>query len=439
VAQPDDPGWDEARSAWNLAVDQRPVAVVYPASAQDVVATVNFAAEHGLRIAFNGGGHNAAPIDWSEDTLLLKTERMRAIEIDPGARRARVEAGTLAKALAVAAGEHGLAFLAGTSPDAGVVGYLLGGGYSWMIRKYGLACNSIIAVELVIADGRLIRADRDCEPDLFWALRGGGGNFGAVTAIELALFPVAEIYAGCMFWPIERAREILNAWRAWIEEVPPECHSIGRMLQFPDLEFLPEHLRGRSFVLAEAAFIGNEGDGATLLRPLRDLGPEIDTFAMIPSADISLVNMDPDFPLPYVGDGILLSDLTAAAVDAMVERFVGSMLAHVEIRHLGGAAGAGSAEHGALSCVEQAFLAFTFGMAPDAEARSAVEDQVEHLLDGLAPWDSGYRYLNLTESRVDARTIFPAASFERLQEVKERYDPTRMFQANHPIPSSAGA
>jgi FAD/FMN-containing dehydrogenase len=437
VALPGDQHWDEARAAWNLAVEQRPVAVVYPSSAADVVATVNFAAEHGLRIAFNGGGHNAAPIDWSEDTLLLKTERMRVIEIDPQARCARVEAGALSKPLAIAAGEHGLAFLAGTSPDAGVAGYLLGGGYSWMIRKYGLACNSILAVELVTADGRLIRADHESEPDLFWALRGGGGNFGAVTAIELALFPVAEIYAGCLFWPIERATEILNAWREWIDAVPVECHSIGRMLQLPDVPFLPEQLRGRSFVLVEAAFIGAESDGAALLEPLRSLGPEIDTVAIMSSSDISLVNMDPDFPLPYAGDGVLLTHLTAAAVDVMVEAFVGSPLLHVELRHLGGAAADGSPEHGALNRVEQSFLAFTFGLAPDADARSVVEHHVERLLEGLALWDSGRRYLNFAESKVDPQSIFPAESYERLREVKAKYDPTRMFQANHPIPPTS--
>ncbi len=173
-----------------------------------------------MRIAFNAGGHNAGPIDWSRDTLLLKTERMRGIEIDPASRRARVEAGALAKPLAVAAGEHGLAYLAGTSPDVGVLGYALGGGMSWMIRKFGFACNSIVAAEVVTADGRRLRTDRDTEPELFWALRGGGGNVAAVTALELQLFPIAEIYAGVLFWPIERAAEILHAWRDWIETVP---------------------------------------------------------------------------------------------------------------------------------------------------------------------------------------------------------------------------
>ena len=252
VVLPGDATWDDARQAWNLAVDQRPVAIVYPESASDVAATVRFAAEHGIRIAFNAGGHNAGPIDWSRDALLIKTERMAGIEIDVAARRARVEAGVLSKPLAVAAGEHGLAYLSGTSPNVGVVGYVLGGGLSWMIRKLGLACNSMVAAEVVTADGSIVRTDRDTEPELFWALRGGSGNVAAVTAIELELFPIAEVYAGALFWPIERAAEILNAWRRWIETVPDECESLGRMLQLPDAPFLPDHLRGRSFVLVEA-------------------------------------------------------------------------------------------------------------------------------------------------------------------------------------------
>ncbi len=189
---------------------------------------------------------------------------MDGIEIDAAARRARVEAGVLSKPLAIAAGAHGLAYLAGTSPNVGVLGYALGGGLSWMIRTFGLACNSIVAAELVTADGRLLRADRDTEPELFWALRGGGGNVAAVTAIELELVPIAQIYAGAMFWPIERAAEILTAWREWIETVPEACESLGRMLQLPDAPFLPEQVRGRSFVLVEAAFIGSASDGAAL-------------------------------------------------------------------------------------------------------------------------------------------------------------------------------
>lgn len=433
VVVPGDEKWDTARQAWNLAVDQRPIAVVYPESANDVVATVRFAEDRGVRIAFNAGGHNAGPIDWSQDTLLLKSERMSGIEIDVAARRARVEAGALSKPLAIAAGNHGLAYLAGTSPNVGVLGYALGGGLSWMIRKFGLACNSITAAELVTADGRLVRADRDTEAELFWAIRGGGGNVAAVTAIELELFPISEIYAGALFWPIERAAEILTAWREWIETVPDACESLGRMLQLPDVPFLPEQVRGRSFVLIELAFLGAASDGEALVVPLRALGPEIDTVAMMPPSELSVVNMDPEDPLPYTGEGALLSDLPPAAVDKVVGAFVGSSLLHVEVRHLGGAAGIKSPDHGVLDSIDQPFVAFTFGLAPDAAAYASVDRHVKLLLGALGPWDSGRRYLNFAESPTDPRSIFPAATYERLQRAKARYDPTDMFLANHPI------
>jgi FAD/FMN-containing dehydrogenase len=432
---PDDDGWDQARQAWNLAVDQRPVGVVYAESVDDVVATVEFASRNGLRIAFNAGGHNGGPIDWGGgDTLLLKTERMRGIEIDAEAKRARVEAGVLGRPLAQAAGEHGLCYLAGTSPDAGVVGYTLGGGMSWMIRKYGLAANSVLSAELVTGDGRHVRVDDEHEPDLFWAVRGGGGNFGAVTALELKLYPHSEIYAGCLFWPIERATEVLNAWRDWIDTVPDECESIGRMLQFPDVDFLPDHLRGRSFVLVEPAFVGSEIDGAALVQPLRDLEPEFDTVALMSTSDLSLVNMDPDFPLPYAGEGILLDDLPAAAIETVVECFVGSPLLHVEVRHLGGALRRAPDRHGCVPTIEQPFILFTFGLAADAAMKAAVERNVEHMLERCSAWDSGRRYLNFVESRVDPRTLFPEASYERLCELRARYDPRGTFVANHAIP-----
>ena len=430
---PGDETWETARQAWNLAVDQRPVAVVYPEAADDVVATVRFASERGLRIAFNAGGHNAGTIDWSRDTLLLKTERMRGIEIDSVARRARIGAGVLGKPLAVAAGEHGLTYLAGTSPDVGVVGYALGGGLSWMVRTFGLCCNSIRGAEVVMADGRLVRVDHEAEPDLFWALRGGGGNVAAVTALELELFPVAQIYAGALFWPIERATEILNAWRAWIGNVPETCESLGRMLQFPELPFLPDHLSGRSFVLVEAAIIGSEADGVALIQPLRDLEPEFDTVAMMPTSELSQVHMDPDFPLPYAGDGTLIADFPPAAVDAMVGAFVGSPLLHVEVRHLGGAASIRSPGHGVLDAIDQPFVCFTFGIAPDAEAVAVMDHHAAALLGAMGPWDSGRRYLNFAETRVDPRSIFPPESYDRFRQVKARYDPAGMFRANHPI------
>jgi FAD/FMN-containing dehydrogenase len=439
VVLPGDADWDAARRCWNLAVEQRPIAIVFPERADDVVATVRFAAECGFRIAFNSGGHNAGPIDWSLDTLLLKTERLHGIDIDPTRQVARIEAGVLAKPLAHAAAEHGLAYLAGTSPDVGVAGYALGGGISWLVRTHGFACNTVQAVELVTADGRAVRADRETEPDLFWAVRGGGGNVGAVTALEIGLFPITTIVAGALFWPIERATEILAAWRAWIDSVPDACTSLGRMLQLPDAPFLPDHLRGRSFVLVEAAILGSEADAAALLRPLRDLDPAFDTIVPMPAADLSVVNMDPEAPVPYAGDGALLTDMPREAIDRLVERFVGSPLLHVEVRHLGGAAAVSSPDHGALDAIEQPFVAFTFGLVTDPGPDLATVDRaVDDVLDALRPWDSGRRYLNFADRPTDPRSIFAPAAYERLQRTKARVDPTGMFVANHSVATGSG-
>jgi FAD/FMN-containing dehydrogenase len=426
-------GWDEARRCWNLAVDQRPAAVVFPESADEVADVVAFAAANGFGIAFQGGGHNTGPLSWSEPVILLRTERMRGIAIDPSRRRARVEAGVLSDELTNAAAAHALAYLAGTSPDVGVVGYALGGGLSWLLRRHGLAANSILAAELVLADGRRVRADSTHEPDLFWAIRGGGGSFGAVTALELALYPVAEMYAGALFWPIERAAEILDAWRDWTQAVPDECTSLGRLLRLPPVPELPDHLRGRSFALVELAVLGDEGPGAELVEPLRRLGPELDTVATTPVPSLSAINMDPPGPVPYCGDGLLLEALDAETVDAVVAVFGDSSLMHFEVRHLGGASAIPSPGHGALDAIDSPYASFAFGLAPDGEARATVADEVEKLHAALATCHRGRRYLNLTESPVDARAMFPARSYERLCTLKSRYDPRGLFRANHPI------
>src|SRR3954466_3854849 len=338
---PEDASWDEARLAWNLAVDQVPAAVAIPETADDIVEVVRFARANGLRVAGQSTGHNAHPLaEGLESTVLVKTHRMRAVEIDAGARVARVEPGTLWMDVTQPAGEHGLAALAGSSADVGVTGYVLGGGISWLARKYGLATNNVVGIELVNADGDVVRASAGENPDLFWALRGGGGSFGIVTAIELELFPVKELYAGWLIFPMERADEVLNAWREWVETVPDEVTSVGRLLQIPPLPDIPEPLRGRRLVVVEAAMIMDEGEASKMLKPLRKLGPEMDTFATIPATGLQELHMDPPGPVPGKGDHMLLRDLTPAGIEKVVEvagaRSTSPLLS-VEFRHLGGA------------------------------------------------------------------------------------------------------
>jgi FAD/FMN-containing dehydrogenase len=436
VVLPHDPRWNEARVAWNLAVDQQPAAVALPESAADVMAVVRWARSRGLRVAPQGTGHNAAAMGSLAHTVLVKTERMRGVEIDAEKRIARVEAGVLWAEVSGAAAEHGLAALAGSSPDVGVVGYSLGGGISWLARRYGLAANSVTAVELVNADGELVRADEDNESELFWALRGGGGSFGVVTALEFQLYPIAEVCAGVLFFPIERGKEVLHAWRNWIEDVPDEVTSVGRFLQFPPIPDIPEPLRGGSFVVVEATSLLDEAATDELLRPLRELGPAVDTFATIPIERLSLLHMDPEHPVPGAADGMLLRDFPEEAIDAIVAvagAGSGSPLLSVEVRHLGGALGRMQRGHGALATIEAGFALFAVGMAMTPELGAAMRAHIEIVQAALASWDAGRDYLNFTERRERGERLFGSPTYRRLQTVKGKVDPADVFRSNHPV------
>ena len=439
VATARDAGWDQARRAWNLAVDQHPAVVVRPESADDVAAAVGLAREHGLRVAPQGTGHSAAPRASLERSVLLDTSSMNEVEIDAEGRRARIGAGAQWQHIVGPAADQGLAGLSGSAGDVCVTGYALGGGAGWMVRRYGFAANSIRAAELVTADGRQVRADADSEPELYWALRGGGGSFGIVTALELELFPVPELYAGVLFWPQERAAEVLTAWHEWTGSVPDEMSSLGRLLNLPPLDEIPESLRGRSFVVVEAAWLGDEASGSEQLALLRELGPEIDTFGMIAPPGLAALHMDPPEPVPGAGDGMLLDDFPEEAVAAVVETAgpdTDARLVSLEVRHLGGAAGRPEPGHGALSAVDARYLLFAVGVAADEEMKLAVNRRVEDVQSALAPWDAG-RLLTFTERGTDPARMFGDEAYGRLRQVKAKYDPDNLIQANHEIPPAA--
>jgi FAD/FMN-containing dehydrogenase len=436
IVLPHDPTWNQARLAWNLAADQQPAAVALPENAKEVVAVVRWARERGLRVAPQGTGHNAMPLGSLAHTVLLKTERMRGIEIDIRRQRARVQAGVLWAEVTDAAAEHGLAALAGSSPDVGVVGYSLGGGVSWLARKHGLASNNITAVELVNAEGDLVRADAETRPDLFWALRGGGGSFGVVTAVEFNLFPIRDMYAGVLFFPLERGDEVLRAWRRWVDSVPEEVTSVGRFMQFPPIPAIPEPLRGMSFALVEAASLLGQEATDELLRPLRQLGPAMDTFRTMPVRELKQLHMDPEQPVAGSGDGMLLAEFDERAIEALVAvagAGSGSPLLSVEVRHLGGELARKLPGAGALATIDAKFAMYAVGMAMTPEMGAAVKANVEIVQAVLAPWDSGRTYLNLTEKRQRGERLFGDAAYRRLQSVKAAVDPDDVFRSNHPV------
>jgi hypothetical protein len=436
VRRPGDYDWDAARAAWNLTADQRPAAVAIPETAQELAAVVVTAREDGLRVAPQSTGHGAGPLGPLEDSVLVRTTRLRGVHVDPAARTARVGAGERWGAVVDAAAAHGLAPLAATPKEMGVVGCTLGGGLGWLARRHGLACNHVRSVELVLADGRQVRADAATEPDLFWALRGGGGSFGVVTAIELDLVPVPELYAGVLSWPWERTIEVLPAWRDWVRTVPDEMSSLLRVLQYPPLPVIPAHLRGRSFAVVEGAFLGSERDGEELLAPLRALVPERDTFSASGPSGLLTLHEDPAQPVPAICDSLLLSDLPDDAVDAFVAATgpgSGSRLVGVELRHLGGALCVAPDGAGALGTLDAGFAMFGLGMAAAPQFVTQVEAQLLRLRDAVAPWDAGRSFLNFGDRPADPRAFFKAGPYRLLRQVKGQVDPDDVIRANHPI------
>jgi len=436
VYGPGDHGYDQARRAWDLAADQRPAVVVFAESVVDVVRAVRFARSHGMRIAPQGTGHGALPLEVLEGAMLLRTSRMRRVDVFPAIQTARAEAGAQWEDVTVPASEYGLAALAGSSSNVGVTGYTLGGGLGWLARRYGLAANSVTAVEIVTPDGRLVRADADHEADIFWAVRGGGGSLGVVTALEMTLYPVSELYAGALFFPIERAAEVLHAWRRWTDTVPDELTSWGRLLRMPPIDEVPEPLRGRAFVLVEAAYMGTALSGAALIRPLRALGPELDTFAVIQAPALQRLHMDPESPVPGVGDGAFLAALPANAIDtvlALVGPGVQTPLQSVEIRHLGGALAREAVGAGAQPKIDARYVIFAVGIAPTAELADAARTHARALKEALAPWHAGYDYYNFVETPAEAEVVLPPASYRRLREIKATYDPDQAIISAHPV------
>jgi FAD/FMN-containing dehydrogenase len=434
VLVPCEAGYDQGRQAWNLAVDQRPAVVVEAGSDADVAHAVRYARTHGIRIAPQGTGHGAGPLEPLDGAMLLRTTRLRKVHIDPAARTARTEAGAVWQDVTVPAAQHGLAALAGNAATVGVAGYTLGGGGP-LARRYGLAANSVTAAELVTPDGDPVRADADHEPDLFWAVRGGGG-IGVVTALEMRLYPVRDVYAGGLLFPIQRAGEVLHAWYEWTATVPDEITSIGRLLRLPPVPQLPQPLRGRAFVMLKAAYLGDPGTGAELTQPLRRLGPELDTFATIAPPALGQLNMDPEQPVPFQSHGALLSGFPAAAIDALVG-LVGpdtdTLLVSVEVAHLGGALGRPAPGGGAQPTIDANYLLTAVGATPTSDLAAAIGAQARAVKSALAPWHASYDYYNSEDTPAPASALLPPASYRRLQKIKGAYDPGEAIISAHPV------
>jgi hypothetical protein len=438
VVLPSDDGWDAARQPWQLFVDQRPAAVVFPESAEDAVQVVLFARQQGYRVAAQGPGHNAAPLGGLSDTILVKTERMRGVVIDTGARMARLGAGVHGAGLVETAARYGLAALTGTSPDVGAVGYTLGGGIGVLGRRYGLSCNHVRAVQLVTASGQLVRADREHEPDLFWALRGGGGSFGVVTAMELELLPLTRAYAGTLWYPSARAREVLHAWQELTQADPPEeLTTIGRLMSFPPIPEAPEAVRGKSLAVVHVYHAGDPAQADRLLAPLRALGPVNDTVQPVTMPALTEVHLDPDQPVPAVGDGLMLAEMPAGALTALLDVAgpdSGIQLASVEVRHLEGELARARPESGALASIPAKYVVYLVGFGPTPELVASSQGHIEAIKQALARWTTPYMCLNYADTPRDPGNFWTEPAYQRLRHIKMLVDPDNLIRANHPVP-----
>jgi FAD/FMN-containing dehydrogenase len=428
-----DATWDVARTPWNVAADQRPAGAVIAETADDVADAVRLARKNGLRVKVQNTGHAASPRHALDDVLLVRTPALTDVSVDPVARTVRVGGGTQWQAVAEAAAPHGLAGLSGSSGGVGVVGYALGGGTGWLGRAHGFASSSIVSADVVLADGTQLRVDDENESDLMWALRGGGGSFAAVTSLELELVSTEQLYGGTLFFPVERAAEVLTAWRTWIDSVPEAVTSTGRVVNVPPVEEAPEFLRGKSFALVQAVMQMPESDAVALLEPLRALGAEIDTFAPVTPPELGMIHMDPPGPVPADIEGWLLDRLGDEEIAAVVASSgTGSPLVAVQVRHMGGALGRPGARSAALSSLDEPFLAYGVGVTPDPEVAAAVRSVLDGLRSSLGLAVSGRGQMNFAEA-VDPSVLFPDDVWQRLQRVRSAYDPDRVFVATHDV------
>ncbi|MCI1749264.1 MAG: FAD-binding oxidoreductase [Acidipropionibacterium sp.] len=432
-----DPGFDEARIGWNTAIDQRPYAVATARTAEDVVDIVSAAASVGLRVAPQSTGHAAAALYDTDlsDAVLLRLSELRGVSVDPGSRTARVLGGSTWDDVLAAAAPHGLTALHGSAGTVSVVGYALHGGLSFYARAHGLAVNAVREIQLVTADGRLVRAAADEHPDLFWALRGGSGAFGVVVSLVIDLLPVPDVVAGAMVWDISAAREVARAWAGWTAELPETATTTLRILHLPPLPEIPPPLRGRSVVVVDGAILESDERSRSLLGGLDALGtpaPEIDTFARIPAAALTQVHMDPVEPTPVASAHRVLRALPAEAVDAFLATADLPGLFAAELRHLGGALERPAANPGAVSTLPGAFLFHALAMIPDPRMTPLAHTAMYAAVAAVDPWRAENLALTFIDGRSDRAAAYGEA-LDRLRELKAVWDPNGVLAVSQPL------
>jgi len=373
-------------------------------------------------------GHgNVRPAD---DCLLVLTHNMTGLEVDPLTRTARVEAGVKWGAVLAAAQQHGLAPLLGSSPGVGAVGYTLGGGLGWLGRKYGLSTDNVVQFELVTADGQMHTVSATENPELFWGLRGGGGSLGIVTSMTIRLFPVTQVYAGNLFYPVAQAGEVFRHYRAWIAGAPDELTTSVLVMNFPPIPEMPEMIRGQSFAIVRGCYCGPDAEGEQYLRHWREWqSPVIDDFKTIPFSQAAVISNDPVDPLPGFQTGVWLRELTDEAIETIVHDRPHTLM-FAEVRHAGGAIQRVPTESAVFGNRQAELLLWLVGLAPSTDAHQQLVAYLDHLKAELRPSLTGGVYMNAIEgieSQQRIRDGLVSGGYERLARLKAQVDPDNLF------------
>ncbi|MEU3100868.1 FAD-binding oxidoreductase [Streptomyces griseoflavus] len=422
ILTPGDDGFDAARRPWNLAVDQRVVAVVDAADADDVAAVVRRARLRGLAVLAQPSGHGASGD--TDGAILLRTGGLGGVEVRPGERLARVGAGVRWGEVLTVTSPHGLTGLAGSSPVVSVTGYTLGGGLSWFSRAHGFAADSVRAFDVVDAEGARRQVTAASDPELFWALRGGSGEFAVVTAVEFDLYPAHELYGGRMLWPAAAAPAVLDAYREVTAGAPDGLSVWYDLLRFPGAP---------AMVAVDATWLGPAGEGAALMRAFEKIGGRIsDSRGPLPVAELGTITAEPTDPGPGSSRAELLTELTDDVARCLLAEPIDPLLS-VQLRHLGGALARPPADAGACGGLTEPYLLYTFGIAGTPRQAADVRERQRELAAALTPHTSGRKPYTFLAPGERAAGAFTSEALGRLRALKHERDPRGTFRTNFPV------
>lgn len=425
---PGDADYDEARKVWNGMIDRRPSLIARCAGVADVSRAVRLARNQNLLLAVRGGGHNVAGAGTCDGGLVIDLSPMKAVLVESKRSIVRVEPGATWKDFDEETQKYGLATTGGLVSSTGVAGFTLGGGIGWLVRKHGLACDNLLSAEVVTADGQLVRASADENPELLWGLRGGGGNFGVVTAFEFALHPVSTVVGGIVAHPLPRAREVLQFYRDFIATAPDELTTIVIFATTPE---------GHQIIGIAACYAGPVEQGEEVIRPLKEFGPPVmDMMGPLPYTALQQAN-DPTAPagLQNYWKAAFLQDLSDEASDAIIESATNatSPLSMIHIHQLGGAMNRVAADAAAFGHRDEGFVVNIIGTWPTPVDNDKHIDWVRDLFSALQPYAHG-AYINFLgdEGQERVRSAY-GSNYERLVALKHKYDPTNLFRLNQNI------